>query len=403
MALTQAEINEVMQQLQPIIAKALNESTSIVQAQANIQQGVTQYTGARYVPLFADPIEWDNTRAYEPLTIVLYQGNSFTTRQYTPAGIDINNDAFWAETGNYNAQIEQYRQEVLAVKNANTENATKINTLNGEINTLNGQMTGVEDSGLKTQLVTEIGKNSAAIASLSPKLTITHHIYNGSLYSVVHIPRSNIKTIGVRNMPLATRAEGFKTWVAEHPNSLLFNGLLLRTDRAMYVVNGVAMQPYSSTNETGWGEFGFDAENNPVYIADPATSNTGADIIAKGIYNGGLVYSALRLNGVNVSQDTIPESDAKQRIVHGKHPRTLFGWDDSTYYVVIVQGRTPASLGMTYAEMQAALVAIPNIVNLDGGGNSQCYAQSNDNIQYYSNSLQTLREGTATTGFIFDF
>ena len=114
MALTQAEINEVMKQLQPIIAKALNESTSIVQAQANIQQGVTQYIGARYVPLFADPIEWDNTRTYEPLTIVLYQGNSFTTRQYTPAGIDINNEAFWVETGNYNAQVEQYRQEVKA-------------------------------------------------------------------------------------------------------------------------------------------------------------------------------------------------------------------------------------------------------------------------------------------------
>lgn len=112
MALTQAEINEVMQQLQPIIAKALNESTSISQAQANIQQGVTQYIGARYVPLFADPIEWNNARAYEPLTIVLYQGNSFTTRQYTPAGIEITNEAFWAETGNYNAQVEQYKQAV---------------------------------------------------------------------------------------------------------------------------------------------------------------------------------------------------------------------------------------------------------------------------------------------------
>lgn len=114
MALTQAEINEVMQQLHPIIAKALNESTSIAQAQANIQQGVTQYIGARYVPLFANPIEWDGTRAYEPLTIVLYKGNSYTTRQYTPAGIEINDDAFWAETGNYNAQIEQYRNEVRA-------------------------------------------------------------------------------------------------------------------------------------------------------------------------------------------------------------------------------------------------------------------------------------------------
>lgn len=121
MALTQAEINEVMQQLQPIIAKALNESTSIAQAQANIQQGVTQYIGARYVPIFAEPIEWDSKRAYEALTIVLYQGNSFTTRQYTPAGIDINNEAFWAETGNFNAQIEQYRREVRGAVDAAAE------------------------------------------------------------------------------------------------------------------------------------------------------------------------------------------------------------------------------------------------------------------------------------------
>ena len=403
MALTQAEINEVMQQLQPIIAKVLDESTSIAQAQANIQQGVTQYIGARYVPLFADPIEWDDKRAYEPLTVVLYQGNSFTTRQYTPAGIDINNEAFWAETGNYNAQIEAYRNEVKAVKDANADNTKKITDNTIKIDTLTNQMSGAEDSGLKTQLTTEISKNSDAIANLYPKLTVTHHSYNDSLYSIVHIPRDGVKTVGVRDMPLETRAAGFKTWVAEHPNSLLFNGLLLRTDRAMYVANGVAVQPYSSTNETGWGEFGFDAENNPVYVADPTTSNTGADIVAKGIYNGGLVFSAIRLNGANVPVDTIPDSSVKQTIIYGKHPRTLFGWDNNTYYVVIVQGRTPASLGMTYAEMQAAMTTIPNLVNLDGGGNSQCYAQSSDNLQYYANSPQSLREGTATTGFIFDF
>ena len=75
---------------------------------------VTQYVGARYVPLFADPIEWDSQYAYEPLTIVLHEGNSYTSRQYVPKGIDISNDKFWTETGNYNAQVEQYRQEVLA-------------------------------------------------------------------------------------------------------------------------------------------------------------------------------------------------------------------------------------------------------------------------------------------------
>ena len=77
---------------------------------------VTQYIGARYVPLFADPLEWSNTKEYEPLTIVLYQGNSFTSRQFVPKGVDINDTSFWASTGNYNAQIEQYRQEVEQIK-----------------------------------------------------------------------------------------------------------------------------------------------------------------------------------------------------------------------------------------------------------------------------------------------
>ena len=72
---------------------------------------VRQYIGARYVPLFADPAEWDNTKTYEPLTIVLHDGNSYTSRQYVPVGIDINNTDYWALTGNYNAQIEAYRKD----------------------------------------------------------------------------------------------------------------------------------------------------------------------------------------------------------------------------------------------------------------------------------------------------
>lgn len=73
---------------------------------------VREYVGARYVPLFADPIDWDATSTYEPLTVVLYQGNSYTSRQYVPSNIDISNTTYWAQTGNYNAQIEQYRTEV---------------------------------------------------------------------------------------------------------------------------------------------------------------------------------------------------------------------------------------------------------------------------------------------------
>ena len=87
---------------------------------------VTQYIGSRYVPLFADPIDWDITRAYEPLTIVYYQGNSYTSKQAVPTGIDVTNTTYWAITGNYNAQIEQYRNEVQTFDGRITANAQAI-------------------------------------------------------------------------------------------------------------------------------------------------------------------------------------------------------------------------------------------------------------------------------------
>lgn len=87
---------------------------------------VREYVGARYVPLFADPIEWNDKRTYEPLTIVEHEGNSYTSRQFVPLGIDISNEDFWALTGNYNAQVEQYRQEVLAFDGRITKNTNDI-------------------------------------------------------------------------------------------------------------------------------------------------------------------------------------------------------------------------------------------------------------------------------------
>ena len=76
------------------------------------------------MPLFADPIEWDKTKTYEPLTIVYYQGNSYSSRQSVPAGVAITDTSYWALTGNYNAQIEQYRKETASKLSTVTTDAT---------------------------------------------------------------------------------------------------------------------------------------------------------------------------------------------------------------------------------------------------------------------------------------
>lgn len=80
-----------------------------------------QYIGARYVPKFADPIAWDNTRSYEALEIVTNLGTSYTSKKPVPVGVAISNTEYWVATGNYNAQVEQYREEVEALsENMNT-------------------------------------------------------------------------------------------------------------------------------------------------------------------------------------------------------------------------------------------------------------------------------------------
>lgn len=74
--------------------------------------GPSQYVGARYVPKFANPIDWDIERGYESLTIVTYKGESYTSKCPVPPGIDIKNERYWALTGAYNAQVEEYKNQV---------------------------------------------------------------------------------------------------------------------------------------------------------------------------------------------------------------------------------------------------------------------------------------------------
>ena len=120
---------------------------------------VRQYIGARYVPLFADPAEWDNTKTYEPLTIVLHEGDSYTSRQYVPIGIDITNTDYWALTGNYNAQVEAYRKTAQNALDKATTNETNINNINANLDALHANT--VDDANT---LYNKINKNYAIYA-----------------------------------------------------------------------------------------------------------------------------------------------------------------------------------------------------------------------------------------------
>lgn len=95
---------------------------------------VREYVGARYVPIVVG--EWDNTRTYEPLMVVTYQGASYTSRQYVPAGIEITDEKFWVLSANYNAQIEQYRRDVQRISD-------EMNDINDNISNIEQNISGI--------------------------------------------------------------------------------------------------------------------------------------------------------------------------------------------------------------------------------------------------------------------
>lgn len=108
------------------------------------------YVGNRYVPK-PDGV-WDKEKNYESLSIVLWEGSSYTSKKNVPAGIDINNEEYWSLTGNYNAQVENYRRDVKDMEQrVNTEMEdttsnveTKLNEttdyVDNELNSVNQQL-----------------------------------------------------------------------------------------------------------------------------------------------------------------------------------------------------------------------------------------------------------------------
>lgn len=82
----------------------------------HMPKGTLQYIGARYLPVFADPVEWSADRPYEHLMMVQHQGNTYISKQAVPVGIPLptpeSSNDYWVLLSDWNAQIEQYRQEV---------------------------------------------------------------------------------------------------------------------------------------------------------------------------------------------------------------------------------------------------------------------------------------------------
>ena len=102
--------------------------------------GTSMYIGARYVPIFADPVEWDDEREYEPLTIVIHDGSCYTSKCYVPKGAQLppypeGQTKYWVKTSDYNYQFADLKQTVLdlsrLVEQFQKDNKTFTDLING--------------------------------------------------------------------------------------------------------------------------------------------------------------------------------------------------------------------------------------------------------------------------------
>lgn len=189
-----------------------------------------QYVGARYVPKIMG--EWNKALQYEALSVVTYMGNSFTSKVPVPANVEINNTDYWVNTGNYNAQVEEYRKEALAAKelanntnsnlqefkknqsNTNTELNDKINLTTNALNELKNvvfdgdtpSIITVAKSGGRFHTINEAITFAKKYCSRNNRVTIL--IYSGVYNeSIVLTKNPGINLIGIGMPEIVSDAE----------------------------------------------------------------------------------------------------------------------------------------------------------------------------------------------------
>ena len=138
------------------------------------------YVGHRYVPKIFG--EWDKQNQYEGLSIVTHQGNSYTSKKRVPVGIDILNEEYWVVTGNYNAQVEDYRQEVRTLEGKVTDNTSAISDHDTRI----------------TDNTTKANNNTATINNVNDRLLDVENGFNDRLEEVEKWVDPELETLEIK-------------------------------------------------------------------------------------------------------------------------------------------------------------------------------------------------------------
>ena len=143
---------------------------------------VRQYVGARYVPILMG--EWDKALSYEALNIVTYKGNSFTSKKPVPQGTEIDNTEYWINTGNYNAQVNEFINKVNSLTTEVNGLTTEVNNMNQSLTNINNNvnnLANIEYGGAEVQIGENLYKKTLIFDGVSNKVwTAIGHAPSGA-------------------------------------------------------------------------------------------------------------------------------------------------------------------------------------------------------------------------------
>ena len=194
-----------------------------------------------------------------------------------------------------------------------------------------------------------------------------------SYYSMIKIPRDFTFTI----IPYSTTGyNGSYKYVNEHPNAIYINGQL----SSPTVINGVVTQETRPDNAEYWYILGIDNNNQVKYNKDTTRLLTGVDLRNGGYKEAFGVWSPIILNGTPFTPATeLPMTESNyDYIINQKQPRSILGYDDDYWYLIVIDARLPWSKGATFDEMVALMqtLGINNAFNMDGGSSTQLWVSN---------------------------
>ena len=340
--------------------------------------GTRQYIGARYVPIFGrkdeESIEWDNTKPYEPLTIVLYLGNSYTSRQYVPAGVQITNEEFWAVTGNYNAQIETYRRETARALQAAQTAQESADNAQGDIDTLLPKTDFSEEVTVKDYIDSAENNVRAYVDSLVSKYMNAQYgskKFIGSLGNETLVHYSIIPNTYKPKLVIAN----------DSVNTVEHEIVAANRKKAIVLINAGVFDTSTLATEGVVVSDGVVRKNTPTSLSDRSTiymtndgtlnyissSITGTELVEQFGANWAVTsFYPFIVDGVFTQSD---------RTENDFQPRSCIAQDyDGNYCVFSCSGRKVYDRGMSLFDMRDFLTSIGFTAkfayNLDGGASA---------------------------------